>query len=243
MNPLFDWMKNISGSLIDQTIYPGSGSQDPKKIAYLRHLKKEIRQRKTLDVPFDDLHITVVDIETTGFYPLKGDQILSIGAQKIRNNRPLENETFYTLIQHDRPLSEEIQQLTGLSERELQSAPEKKHALHSFYSFTKEETLAAHHAAHEKAFLQQATWSVYKTGFPHRIVDTVLLTSLISDLKQLKDLEDCCRFFQIPLNGRHHALEDAKMAASLWCCSVERLKKDGFRSLSDVYRYIASFQR
>lgn len=243
MNPLFNWVKNISGSLIDQSVYPGSGSQDPKQIAYLRHLKKEIRQRKTLDVPFADLHITVVDMETTGFHPLRGDQILSIGAQKIRNNQPLANDTFYTLVKHERPLSDEIRNLTGLSEEELQAAPEKNHALHAFYSFIKEETMAAHHAAHEKAFLQQATWSVYKSGFPHRLVDTVLLTSLISELQHTKDLDSCCRFFQIPANNRHHALEDAKMTAHLWCRAVQHLEKNGFHTLGDVYRYTASFRR
>ncbi|MFP3359977.1 exonuclease domain-containing protein, partial [Planococcus sp. SIMBA_143] len=95
---------------------------------------------------------------TTGFYPNKGDAILSIGAVKV-TGETIEQETFYSLVQSNTAPSEEVTELTGIKAEDLQDAPPLSEVLAQFYKFIKGHTLVAHHAKHEQAFMQHATWS------------------------------------------------------------------------------------
>lgn len=209
--------------------------QSQQQVAYLRQLQRELRVEETLHIPLNELNVIVFDIETTGFYPDRGDQIISIGGVKVKGENIYENETFYSLVKSEKTVSEEISKLTGIYNDELESAPPLSEVLFQFFQFTQDYTLIAHHANHEKIFLQHASWKLYRAQFKHRLVDMSFLYRIADPEMNLITLEECCEHNEIPIIGRHHALYDAKLTAKLWSLYVKKLQQIGCESLKDLY--------
>jgi DNA polymerase-3 subunit epsilon len=230
----FFFMKGIQGKFGTSPV-----GQSQQHVAYLRQLQREMRVEETLHIPLTELKVVVFDLETTGFYPDQGDQIISIGAIKVKGNEIKEKETFYSLIRAEKLLSEEIIQLTGISNQQLRSAPPLSEVLFQFFQFVQDYTLVAHHANHEKSFLQYASWKLYRAPFKHRLVDMSFLYRIAEPAEKIITLEECCEHNGIPIIGRHHALNDAKMTAELWCLYVNKLKQIGCESLKDLYERYA----
>ncbi|WP_017755474.1 exonuclease domain-containing protein [Calidifontibacillus oryziterrae] len=236
IDPFIQWMKQVHGR-VNSALYGQMTSQNSQQIAFLRSLEKEMEREKSLYTPLQELEVVVFDFETTGFYPERGDQILSIGAVKLKgwvmNNEA--EETFYSLVQFNGSLSNDIKQLTGLGETELKDAPPLLEVLVQFYQFVQGRTLVAHHASHEKKFLQQANWKLFKTNVKHRIVDTSLVFNVATPHEKLITLEDYCQHCGIEVQNRHHALGDAKMTAQLWRLYLKILHDMKYKTLSDIY--------
>ncbi|MDC3411949.1 exonuclease domain-containing protein [Aquibacillus sp. 3ASR75-11] len=228
MNQMFQLMKQLTAI------------SDPQKIAYMRQLQREMKKRDVLSVPFNDLHVVVMDVETTGFFPYKGDRLLSIGAVKMKGDQVLQGETFYSLIYYEEGPSVAIEELTGITKEALLEAPPLNKVLRDFFRFVKSDTLVAHHANHEKQFMQHAAWSSLKTNFQHRIIDTSFLTKIVEPESILVTLDECCEHYGITIEQRHHAFYDALATAKLWAASVRAIQDKGFSNLQEVYTHIAT---
>ncbi len=242
--PFIQWMKQVHGKISSSVYGSLIGQTNSQQLAFIRNLEKEMEDEKSLFTPLNELEVVVFDFETTGFAPESGDEILSIGAIKT-NGLTISTNTsdyFYSLVQYDGPLSQEIKNLTGLNEEVLKDAPPLSEVLIKFYQFAQERTLIAHHASHEKKFLQYANRKLYKTTFKHRVVDTSLVFYVAEPQAKLVRLEDYCIYCGIDVKDRHHALSDAKMTAQLWCLYVERLLNTGCNTLSEVYELYSKHQ-
>ena len=231
----FFFMKGIQGK-----IGASQNGRSQQQVAYLRQLQREMRGEETLHISLTELNVIIFDIETTGFYPDKGDQIISIGAIKVKGDVIKEKDTFYSLVHSEKKLSEEISQLTGLTDQHLQNAPQLLEVLFQFFQFAQDYTLVAHHANHEKIFLQHALWKQFRSPFKHRLVDMSLLYRIAEPDVKLITLEECCEHCGIPVVGRHHALYDAILTAQLWSIYVNKLHQKGCETLKDLYELFTS---
>ncbi|MDF1511275.1 exonuclease domain-containing protein [Robertmurraya sp. DFI.2.37] len=228
-------MRGIQGRL---SISDGN-LQSSQQIAFIRQMQKELKQESVLYTKLDELNVVVFDIETTGFYPELGDEIISIGAVRVRNGKMNDEEVFYSLVRYEQELPLDIESLTGITSSELKEAKPLSEVMIAFFEFVQNETLVAHHAKHEKSFLQNASWKLFRTPFKHRIIDTSFLYRIAEREHSLSRLEDLCEYNGIEVMARHHALGDAKLTARLWCIYIEKLKALGCKNLHDVYERLA----
>lgn len=237
-NDMLQFFRQISGKL-SSNIYAGlQGPTTPQHMAFVRGLHKELKQKNSLETPLNELKIVVFDIETTGFFPERGDEIISLGAIKMTGQQIEEKETFYTLVKSSAPLSDEISTLTKIKDEELQAAPAAMEALMQFFKFINSDVLVAHHAKHEQAFMQKFTLDLFKTRFEHRIIDTSFLIRLTNPTPKSTSLEDVCNECGITIKDRHHALGDARMTAEVWRYYLKLAEKNGFTTLREVYEYL-----
>jgi DNA polymerase-3 subunit epsilon len=242
MNDMIQFFKQMSGKL-GSNIYAGvQGQTNKQNISFIRQIQKEMKEDNCLETPLHELKVVVFDIETTGFYPEKGDQVISIGAIKMTGNQIIETETFYSLVNFTLPLSEEISALTKINAEQLRSAPMASEVLMEFYKFVKNDALVAHHAKHEQSFLQKLTWDLLKTRFEHRIIDTSFLLRLSNPMIKSMALEDICHECKIEIINRHNALGDAKMTAYVWGHYLELAQSLGYKNLREVYEYLAKIR-
>lgn len=242
MSQMVQFIKQISGK-IGSSLYAGiQGQADPRHISFLRQLQKEVKEINYLDLPLSDLKTVVFDFETTGFFPDKGDRIISIGAIQMNGDQITEENTFYSLVQSDSPIPKEIIELTQIQENKLKSAPPLSDVLIEFYQFIQGRMLVAHHAKHEQAFMKQANLEILKSNVEPRILDTSFFIRLINPHLIGTTLEDCCKSCGVEVKNRHHALEDAIMTAKLWSLYIKKAKDMGLETMRDLYEYMAKIK-
>lgn len=233
--PLIHLMRGIQTRLAGNM----QSVNNPQQMAFLRQMQRELKQQEVLKVPLNELNVVVLDIETTGFYPENGDEIISLGAIKIKKGKIQEDETFYSLIKCERLIPEKITSLTSITNEQVLDAPSLSEVLVSFFTFVQNSPLVAHHSNHEKQFLQYASKQLLRTPLKHRILDTSFLYRIVEPQSSMIRLEEFCEYYQIENQHRHHALEDARATAKIWCLYTERVMKEGYITLNDVYEQLA----
>ncbi|HWJ79190.1 MAG TPA: exonuclease domain-containing protein [Niallia sp.] len=232
------YMRDLYGKVNSSVLHATSSGSNSQQIAFMRQLQKDLKVEVASRLPLSDLKAVVFDIETTGFLPDKGDQIISIGAIKVQGCEILDDQ-FYTLVNAGVDIPDDITRLTGIQNEDIKDAPPLSDVLIGFFEFIQKDTLVAHHSAHEKNFMQSACWKQFKTPFKHRIVDTSFLFRIVEPKQKLHTLEDWCMYSDIPVRDRHHALGDAKLTAILWCEYLQKAQELGCRTLQDIYERLS----
>jgi DNA polymerase-3 subunit epsilon len=228
-----DILRGVIGPDISQT-------SRKENIAFYRYLKKDIQKKRVLYTPLSELEVVVVDIETTGFRPDQGDQILSIGGVKVIGEEVLVDQTFYSTIQYTRELSPAIKSLTNLNDDELKQSPTLDEVLRRFFTFVNANPLVAHHSNHERHFFSHYSKDVFQTSFSNRLLDTLFLLKLLDPDTTLRTLDECCQEFNVLIKDRHHALGDALLTAKLWSIYINKIQEHGYSNLFDVYTGLGS---
>ncbi|MBW6509644.1 MAG: 3'-5' exonuclease [Desulfuromonadales bacterium] len=174
--------------------------------------------------------VIVVDVETTGMQPEKGDRVIEIGAVKLRGQQVLER--FERLIRPDFLISQEIESLTGITNNMLQDAPGSPQVMAEFVDFIGTYPFVAHNAAFDQKFID-AELTLFGRPRPTNFYCTLQLARRLyhdpinyklSTLVQYKNLTPAPTF--------HRALADAEMTAQLWLAINNDIMQDyGFTFL------------
>jgi DNA polymerase III subunit epsilon len=242
MNEMIQFFRQMSGKL-GSNIYAGvQGPTSTQHIVFLRELQKEMKQNNCLELPLENLKVIVFDLETTGFYPEKGDCVISIGGVKMIGEQIEMEQIYYSLVKSNAHLSAEISAITNIYTEDLIAAPEASEVLMDFFKFIGSSVLVAHYAKHEQAFMQNMTPKATGTKFEHRIFDTSFLIGLIDPKLKSLSLEDLCLLHNIEITNRHHALEDARMTAQIWSLIIKKANGLGLKNLREVYEYISKLR-
>jgi len=214
--------------------------QSAQQMAFIRSVMKEQRKRSLHELSLDTLEAVVFDLETTGFSPYSGDEIISIGAVAVAGNRLLEDSVFYTLVNPKRTIPEPVCKLTGISGEMAGSAPGIMEALQAFLKYVRHRVLIAHGTGHDKPFLNSALWRTSRIHLSHRVIDTMMVARWLHPDLPGRGLDEMLAFYGIEAARRHHALEDARATALLWSRMHNELKERGIASLGDLYTALGS---
>ncbi|WP_168119350.1 3'-5' exonuclease [Paenibacillus sp. HB172176] len=215
------------------------GSQNAQQMAFIRNANREQRKQSLLETPLRELEIVVFDLETTGFNPNNGDEIISFGAVVMKDGRIMEDETFYSLVNPKRLIPRAIVELTGITNEMVQDAPDLMSVLHDFMAFIGRRLLIAHASGHDKQFLNVALWRTSKVSLNHRILDTMMIAKWLEPQRNGYGLDELLESCGIPIIGRHHALQDSLMTAKLWQRYLARILDRNITTLGDLYAYLS----
>ncbi len=179
-------------------------------------LEKPILKKQSLS----SCTFTVFDLETTGFFPEIGDEIISIGAIKIHNQQVLEKETFYQVINPLQNVSKETEIFTGLNKKDFQHAVTLPVGLEGFLEFSKGTILVAHPATFDINFLQKRIKKWDLPSFNPVYIDSFALSNFLLDTQD-SYLDKMVETYNIVMRERHHALNDAIMTAEVFVRLLE----------------------
>ncbi len=215
--------------------------QSAQQMAFIRSVMKGQRKTSLFNVALKDLEVVVFDLETTGFHPYQGDEILSFGGVFAKGREVYDNQTFYSLVNPGRSIPAAIEALTGISSDEAATAPELIAVLRDFLEFVDKQVLIAHASHHDKQFLNAALWRTSRVQLTHRVIDTMMIAKWLHPELEAYGLDDVLRMYDIPIRRRHHALEDALMTAQLWTRMVDRILDKQVTTLGDLYAYLSRY--
>lgn len=214
-------------------------AQNAQHMAFIRSIQKDLRNQSLYDISLKTLETVVFDLETSGFSPYNGDEIISIGAVLVRYDEVIEDHTFYSLTRPKRRISEEIENLTKLNNDDLAKAPFLIEVLGDFFRFTGQRVLVAHGTGHDKHFLNSAMWQTSRTNLTHRMLDTMMLARWLHPEMKSLSLDYLLDVYEIELTTRHHALHDAMMTAKLLSKFMSEIEARGITTLGDLYTQLS----
>jgi DNA polymerase-3 subunit epsilon len=214
-------------------------AQTAQQMAFIRAMMKEKRRQELFEIQLIEFEAVVFDLETTGFSPQNGDEIISIGAIAVKGKELLEHEKFYTMVNPNRNVPKHIEELTGISEKMVHEAPKLIEALTRFFEFVRRRTLIAHGTGHDKQFLNTALWKTSRVNLTNRVLDTMLIGKWLLPKLENYSLDHLLQVFGVGISNRHHALEDSVMTAQLWSKYMEELQARRITTLGDLYTKIS----
>jgi DNA polymerase-3 subunit epsilon len=159
----------------------------------------------------------ILDTETTGLDPLRGDRLVEIGCVEIFNRMPT-GQTFHRHINPERDMPAEAFAVHGLSSEFLADKPLFAHIVEEFLQFIGDAPLVIHNASFDIGFINAELDRIKRHPIPRdRLVDTLLLARRKHPGVSNR-LDDLCSRYAIDNSRRtkHGALLDAELLAEVY---------------------------
>ena len=159
--------------------------------------------------------IAVIDFETTGKSPSGGGRATEIAVVLVEGETIVAR--FQSLVNSGAWVPPFIEQLTGISNRMLQTAPPARAVMHDVARFTRGCPLVAHNAAFDRAYwCAEMALAEVGDGEPAAMACTVLLARRLYPQAPNHRLGTLAAWHALPDTGRaHRALADAETTAHL----------------------------
>jgi len=159
----------------------------------------------------------VLDTETTGLDPLRGDRLVEIGCVEMFNRMPT-GQTFHRHINPEREMSAEAFAVHGLSTEFLRAKPLFAEVVDDFLEFIADAPLVIHNASFDVSFINAELDRIKRPPIAReRLVDTLLLARRKHPGVSNR-LDDLCSRYAIDNSRRtkHGALLDAELLAEVY---------------------------
>jgi len=159
----------------------------------------------------------VLDTETTGLDPLRGDRLVELGCIELINRMPT-GQTFHRYINPEREMSAEALAVHGLSTQFLADKPFFHEVVEEFLAFIGDAPLVIHNASFDISFINAELDRIKRAPIPReRLVDTLLLARRKHPGVSNR-LDDLCSRYAIDNSHRtkHGALLDAELLAEVY---------------------------
>ena len=159
----------------------------------------------------------VLDTETNGLSPNKGDRVVEIGCVELINHVPTEN-TFQVYLNPERAMDEGAQRVHGLTNEFLLDKPKFSEIAEEFISYIGESKIIAHNASFDINFLNSELARVDKSKISdERVVDTLKMAREKYPGAR-NSLDALCKRFLVDNSNRklHGALLDSELLAEVY---------------------------
>src|ERR1051325_7622641 len=159
----------------------------------------------------------ILDTETTGLDPLRGDRLVEIGCVEIFNRMPT-GQTYHVYINPERDMPAEAFAVHGLSAEFLSTKPLFTEVVEEFLEFIADAPLVIHNASFDISFINAELDRIKRQAIARdRLVDTLLLARRKHPGVSNR-LDDLCSRYAIDNSRRtkHGALLDAELLAEVY---------------------------
>jgi len=185
------------------------------------------------------LEYVVFDLETTGLHPESGNSIIEIGAVKIKDGKIIDR--YDELIDPKVTLSEEIVNITSITDDMLKGKREENIALVDFMKWVGDLPMVAHNARFDLSFILKA-YEKYNLGeFKNTVIDTLGLSRYLESSERYHNLATLVKRYNIDWDeSKHHRGDyDAEGTALIFHKMLKKLELNDFKSINDLKKYSA----
>ena len=162
----------------------------------------------------------VFDTETTGLNP-KEDEILSIGAVKIKDNKILTSQTFEVYLKNLKEINSKSIEIHGIRACDLHNATDSEDAIKEFLKFIGSRPLIGYYLEFDVAMVNKYIKPMLGITLPNKMIEVseIYFDKKITLIPQGNiDLrfDTILKNYDIPNMGVHNAVNDAIMTAMIY---------------------------
>ncbi len=195
------------------------------------------------NLPIESYDFVCFDTELTGLNPRR-DEIVSIGAVRIRNLRIVMGENFFTYVHPTQSLPKGSTLVHRITPEQIKNAPALESVLPDFVEFCGAGLLIGHYVALDMAFVNKALRKHMGGGLNNPSVDSMTMAQVYHEDSKKKrpgrvkfsvsyNLSNLAKEYDLPRFEQHDALEDALQTAYLFLFLVRRLREAGYVTFKD----------
>ncbi len=164
-----------------------------------------------------------LDLETTGVNPYR-DRIIEIGIVKF-NPDSRSSDVYHSLVNPEKPVSEQSYQIHGISDEDLQDKPLYVNIASDVVDFIGNSFLIIQNPQFDLSFLNMAHKSLNLERINNYSFDTVTLSRKAFPFLENHKLDTISRFLSINRNF-HRALDDALCCKDIFIRSLDIIDKE-----------------
>ncbi|UZJ80859.1 ATP-dependent DNA helicase DinG [Fictibacillus sp. KU28468] len=182
----------------------------------------------------------VIDVETTGNAPARGDRVIQIGAVVVENNIIVDR--FSSFVNPEIPIPPFIEQLTGINDEMVADAPLFEEVAPVILQMLEGSYFVAHNVLFDLNFLQEEFENSGYQRFTGPLLDTVELSRILllqADGYQLGQLAD---YLGIVHENPHQADSDAEVTAYLLIELLHKLSRLPLLTLQRMDPFLIKMQ-
>jgi ATP-dependent DNA helicase DinG len=176
----------------------------------------------------------VVDLETTGNVPKKGDRIIQLGMVVVENGKIVNR--FSSFFNPDRTIPPFVQQLTNINEQMVENAPSFAEKAAEIVDMLQQSYFVAHNVSFDLPFLQEELQMAGLPLFTGPTIDTVELARIVLPTAESYKLGDLAKLLDITHDHPHQADSDAEVTAKLLLKLFDRLRQLPLMTLQQLKR-------
>lgn len=234
MLKLLQWAKGLRSPREN----PHSAGPDPKVVLDLRNKTTAEKDKIHPSAKLSRTRFIIFDLETTGFHPYAGDEIISISGVVVENGRLKTDTYFDSLVNPRRSIPSLVTEITGITDELVVDAPSFLYALNNFLDYSRDTVLVAHNADFDLHFINLKLKHFCQTKIYHPVIDTFLLAQALIPCEKCHTLDALIEKYGIAPQGRHTSLGDAVIAAQLLLKFIPLLEERGVHTYGDLQKYL-----
>ena len=183
-----------------------------------------------------DITYVVFDTETTGLNANDGEELIEIGAVKVKNNQIIDR--FDELIKPSKLISSKISEITSITNEMVKDKDTELNVLKRFITWIgNDSVLVAHNANFDLSFVKMA-YLKYDLGlFNYTVIDTLGLSRFITPAEKYHNLTVLMDRYEIEWDeDKHHRADyDSEGTALVLYKLIDKLKEKNINTLEELY--------
>ncbi len=190
------------------------------------------------DRPLSGTTFVVFDTETTGFNAGGTDQMIEIGAVKIKDGNIIDR--FDELIDPGRHIPDKITALTCITDDMVKGKDNEENVTKRFLAWTGDLPMVAHNAKFDISFISSAMKKYNLGEFQNMVIDTLELSRAIDTGYSRHSLSALVKRYNVPWeeDAHHRADYDAEGTAYVFHKMISKLTMQNLSKISDLDKLI-----
>lgn len=185
-----------------------------------------------------DSTYVVFDTETTGFNAGGKDQMIEIGAVKIKGDEIIDR--FDELIDPKRHIPDKITALTCITDDMVQGKDDEETVTKKFLEWAGDLPMVAHNAKFDISFIEMSMKKYSLGEFTNTVIDTLELSRAIDQGFARHSLSALVKRYNVPWeeDAHHRADYDAEGTAHVFSKMIQKVTAQNLETISDLVKLI-----
>ena len=190
------------------------------------------------DEDLKSLTYVVFDTETTGFNAGGADQMIEIGAVKLKDGEIIDR--FDELINPGRKIPQKIVDLTCITDEMVKDKENEETVTKKFLEWAGTDPMIAHNAKFDISFIEMAMKKYNLGTFKNTVIDTLELSRALDPEHARHSLSALVKRYDIPFeeDAHHRADYDAEGTAKIFYKMLIRLFNQNYHTINDLEKLV-----